>query len=86
MCKDCGKGFETESKNKSFCDDCVKRRKRERWQRKNEENKKPKFSTKKLSIREVVKMLDKYNKKHNTNYSYGYFVYLLENEKINLKR
>lgn len=83
-CKQCGKEFETESKNKTFCDICVKNRQLERWRKKNALYKKKKPNAKKPTIKQVIKAMDKYNKIHNTNYSYGYFVYLLENEKVQI--
>lgn len=35
-----------------------------------------------MSIREVIKVMEKYNKIHKTHYTYGQFVALMEGGKI----
>ena len=82
----CGSKYESTSNNAKYCPECRKQREREYWRQKSESFKKPsKIKRKSIPLGRVVRMLDKYNKVHNTRYSYGYFVYLLESGKIETK-
>ncbi len=85
-CKDCGCKFYAKTKHKAFCEDCIKRHRKESLK---EESKKhikpeneaapasPKRKKKAKSLNQILSDLERYNKKHKTILSYGEYVSLL---------
>lgn len=87
-CIDCGKVHEAKAKSNLRCDEC-----RKAWANRQSKNYKDRkwlqtqtvkrgTTRPKMSIREVVKAIEKHNKIHNTRYTYGQFVALMEGGKI----
>lgn len=68
-CMYCEKEFESKRK-RSVCDDC----RIGRPKKKNPEAAKPKVKkAEPLSVIECARIVDRYNREHGTNYSYGNF-------------
>ena len=81
ICPECNKVFRTDKCNKRYCDDCRKRN-RVSFERKiAEECKKQKMFHRVLPnvipVREFTAIIERYNHKHKTHYSYGQFVLML---------
>ncbi len=89
-CQECKLTFKTDKKLQRLCPGCRKRLLREKRLLENINNKKP-SKTKaspgipRLSIKQVCKILRKYNKSHNTKYTYGQFVNLIYMGQIDLE-
>lgn len=94
-CKDCKKTFRTESNHTRLCPTCkkahdaeTKRRKREY---ENEQSKKPirqvfhRVLPETIPIREFTAIIERYNRKHNTRYTYGQFQLMMFYGKISNK-
>lgn len=83
ICKDCGKEFEHPSQFKRLCPECdnLGRKKSSERQR----AKRRAAKTRNLSINQIIALLEEYNRKHGTKYTYGQFVELAESGKINVK-
>ena len=90
-CIDCGCTFKALTRKALRCEACKKNimyqyRKRKRaWERElNRKNELPHLRPK-MSIAEVLKEQEKYNKEHKTHISYGRFVLMLEGANGNNK-
>ena len=72
-CDDCGKTFRTDSGDARLCRNCEKKRLEaaELDRRKKKQKRKPKKSYDIISIKRFVYLLDRYNERHNTRYTYG---------------
>lgn len=72
-CDDCGKTFRTDSGETRLCRSCEKKRLEaaELDGRKKKQKRKPKQSYDIISIKRFVSLLDRYNERHNTRYTYG---------------
>lgn len=68
QCEQCHKHYYTPRENSTVCENCKK-------QSGEKANKKPKGSGIKCP-HEILRRMEKYNKKHNTNLSYGYYVFI----------
>ena len=86
ICQDCGITFDAKARSNLRCENCKKA-----WAKQQSKNCKYRNQLKtvkqvkarpNMSIREVVKAMEKYNKIHNTRYTYGRFVALMEGGKI----
>lgn len=88
ICQDCGITFDAKARSNLRCEKCKKAW--ANWQSKNckyrsrlqAQTLKRGTTRPKMSIREVVKAIEKHNKIHNTRYTYGKFVALMEGGKI----
>ena len=88
ICTDCGVTFDAKAKHNLRCDACKKA-----WANQQSKNYRDRCLMKtktiqrvkirpRMSIREVIKVMEKYNKEHHTHYTYGQFVALMESGKI----
>lgn len=88
ICRDCGITFDAKARSNLRCEKCKKA-----WanqQSKNNKGRKrlqtqtvKRVKTRpKMSIREVLIALEKYNREHKTHLSYGQFVALMEGGRI----
>jgi tRNA(Ile2) C34 agmatinyltransferase TiaS len=87
ICTDCGVTFEAKAKHNLRCDAC-----RKAWA--NEQNKRYRdrnriqtqavlYKTRpKMSIREVIRAMEKYNRENHTHLTYGQYVMLMESGKL----
>lgn len=83
-CIDCGKVHEAKAKSNLRCDEC--RKDWANWQNKNYKDRKrlqtqtaKRVKTRpKMSIKEVIRAMEKYNREHKTHFSYGQFVQKME--------
>ena len=88
-CKHCGKAFKTDRKKVVICTECKKANKRKLDNERNSAYKSPKLEIKRkaktyISLFAMVKIIEAYNQKHGTHYTYGKFVSALEQGKINI--
>ena len=90
-CIDCKCEFIAYGSQALRCPECKKEHLRrskaasQSWYRSVEYKKaKAKKKPPKMTIREILKEMDKYNKKHKTHYTYGKFVALLEGGEIDV--
>lgn len=88
ICRDCGITFDAKARSNLRCEKCKKA-----WANRQSKNYKERNRVKiqesrrvitrpKMSIREVIRAMEKYNKIHKTHYTYGQFVALMEGGKI----
>ena len=87
ICQDCGITFDAKARSNLRCEKCKKA-----WAKRQSRNYKDrnrvKLKTKiyrtrpSMSIREVIRAMEKYNREHNTYLSYGQFVQKMEAGKI----
>lgn len=76
QCEQCHKYYYTPRENSTICDTCKSENddvKKEKNISKAKRNVNP---TNIKSIYEILRCMEAYNEKHNTNLSYGYYVYL----------
>lgn len=75
-CIECGKEYTAGQHNTKWCKDCVVigRQKRDAECRKRRRNATKAHDKPKTTIYDVLAQLDRYNKEHNTNLSYGHFI------------
>ena len=89
-CKHCGQKFETTGRRTQLCDVCKSKRKTENTKRQNSLYKKPKVKDHILkdgiSLREYTAIIERYNQKHRTSYTYGQFTSLVRAGKIRLSQ
>lgn len=83
ICKTCGKKFEHQSQFKRLCSECEGFSRRAADKRSREKRKLKK--TRDISIDQMVSIIEEYNRKHGTKYTYGQFVELAESGKIKVK-
>ena len=80
-CADCGQIFKTNNKRVKLCALCKKKHKEETNRKTNNLHKRVKPKSIKCkgsySLTECITLLEKYNKKNNTQLSYGKFVELM---------
>ena len=76
-CIRCGLVFRTPDENTKVCPGC------EKFSQKNRKRKKRKPAD--LSLLNVTRMLETYNNKHHTQYTYGQFINLISLNQINLE-
>ena len=88
-CINCGVTFDAKSQGNLRCDEC-----RKEWARQQSKNYRDKCRSKaektiqrvkirpRMSIREVIKAIEKYNRENHTHLTYGQFVMLMESGKI----
>ena len=75
-CVHCGKLFRNDKKYGTVCPDCTRERKREQNRsykaaaREREKNK----QSPAITILEMARKIEKYNREHKTNYTYGQFM------------
>lgn len=89
QCIDCPTIFTAYSSKALRCEECraahLRRNKaaaQARYRSTNYVSAKAKKTTPHLTIGEVLKAMERYNKEHNTHYTYGQFVALMEGGKI----
>lgn len=72
-CADCGKTFRTDSGDARLCRSCEKKRLEaaELDGRKKKQKRKQSRSYDIIPIKRFVSLLDRYNERHNTRYTYG---------------
>ena len=72
-CADCGKTFRTDSGDTRLCLSCEKKRlaAAKNYGRKKKRKRKQSRSYDIISIKRFVSLLDRYNERHNTRYTYG---------------
>lgn len=89
-CKDCGLTFRTDRPREKLCSSCRAKHKREKILEERAKWKRPKNNiynmtgTPALSINEIVRVISIYNQEHNTDYTYGRFVFAMQEGKIKL--
>ena len=81
-CTQCGKEYYTNSPRKRICKKCEKVNRAENIRKTNELYKvyTPRKKAKFKSIYQVIRDVEKYNKEHGTNLSYGKYVLLMGGE------
>ena len=78
-CKRCGKEFTHWNSYKSYCDECIVEKDRERQRKRYaSKHRKPKPSVERKSISDVLKEMKAYNEAHGTCLSYGQYVLIKE--------
>ena len=89
-CTACGKEYRTKAKRMRYCDQCKEEKKRLRHKSANIEFKKPKTKLSRLPIDidliTLVRLIDRYNQREGTYYSYGQFMELVRCKKIDLRK
>jgi len=89
VCKHCKKAFKSETRKGYVCKECKKANKRKLDRERQKEQKTPtkerkrKFKTD-ISLFDMVKIIEAYNRTHGTKYTYGKFVSALERGEIEL--
>ena len=77
VCRQCGKVFKTDNEREKICLSCKLHNKRVDNQRRASQHKKPKvkrnFLAEAIPIREFTGIIERYNQRHGTRYSYGQF-------------
>jgi predicted ATP-dependent serine protease len=86
-CVDCLRGFVAYNGNALRCPECrksnaIQQQRELRAMQKAKAEYSRKGSNPKMSIGEVIKAMERYNKAHHTHYTYGQFVSLMEGGKI----
>ena len=86
-CAECGEVFETESRFVKLCDNCRRRNEKESSERQRNAYKKqiskPKINTyNALPVEKFVKLVDRYNRRYGTRFSYGQIMLKLQNGQI----
>lgn len=88
VCRQCGKVFRTDNERVKICLSCKLHNKRLDNQYRARQHKKPKvkrnFLAEAIPIREFTGIIERYNQRHKTRYSYGQFVALVNQEKIEI--
>ena len=85
-CKDCNLIFRTDNDKVTVCPSCKHKAEREYQKAYREQLKKIKKQTlEAIPLREYTAIIENYNKKHKTNYTYGQFTLLVNCGKINFK-
>ena len=88
VCRQCGKVFRTDNERVRICLSCKKYNKRLDVKQRVEMLKKPKvknnFLAKTIPIREYSRIIERYNQRHNTRYTYGQFEALVNQGKIDI--
>ena len=88
ICTDCGVTFEAKAKHRLRCDACRKAWANQQSKNYRDRNRMQVQTVKRvktrpmMSIREVIRAMEKYNKENYTHYTYGQFVALMEEGKI----
>lgn len=88
ICTDCGVAFDAKAKHNLRCEKCKKAWANQQSKNYKDRNRLQTQTVKrvetrpKMSIREVIRAMEKYNKIHKTHYTYGQFVALMEGGKI----
>ena len=87
-CCRCKCEYKSSAKKSYVCPDCKRERERATLKQRNENCKKPKViahyrPAADVGIFRFVRIVDRYNTEHGTSYSYGKFVQLVSNRKIN---
>lgn len=91
-CKDCGKVFRTDKKRATVCGECKSYKTAVKNKKKNEEYRsikippraENKYERETDALFEYVRHVDRYNKEHGTQYTYGQFEDKLHNGKIKI--
>jgi hypothetical protein len=86
-CIDCGKEFTAKAHNAKRCKECIIIHDRER-KRKNYKRKKNSLKTcnkPKMSINDILRQLNRYNKRHKTCLTYGQFIQIKDRRVKNVK-
>lgn len=92
VCLQCGGSFESVSKDKRICDSCKEKNARFAREREYKANKKPKPKPAKvrptadIELIPLVRLIDRYNERNGTCYSYGKFMQLVRLKKINIRK
>lgn len=80
-CKNCGVKFETCKVRVNMCDACKRFYETKRYEKKSiQEIHASGFPP--INIKQITRLLTRYNEKHNKNYSYGEFVEYMREGKI----
>ena len=89
ICVDCGKVVTAYNKTRQRCPECALIRRKETHKEWMESTKKPRQKKPKavkmkppMTIGEVIKAMEKYNKEHKTHYTYGQYVSLMEGGRL----
>ncbi len=85
-CKHCGLIFETDKARAYVCPTCQKKTKAKNQVsfKKEVESKTKKKESPAVTILEMAKKIENYNREHKTNYSYGQYMELVNSGKIRL--
>ena len=89
QCKCCGAEFKTDRLRVKICDLCKVENKKLSYKKSNENYKKPKLKNFRpaadIELMPLLRIIDRYNEKNGTCYSYGKFMQLVYDKKINIK-
>ena len=87
-CINCGVTFNAKSQGNLRCDECRKEWARQQSRNYRDRNRVQTEMVKqvkirpRMSIREVIRVMEKYNRENHTHYTYGQFVALMEGGKL----
>lgn len=84
-CERCGIEFQHTNCRKKYCEPCREIIKRERNRKHMQTKRHPeKNQTFNIPLRKVIYLLERYNTKHKTHYSYGNFIKMLNTGEIQI--
>ena len=88
-CKHCGKIFRTDKARAYVCPTCLKKNVRDhldsyRQEAKREDEKRKKKNTASIPLMDMLKIIENYNRKNGTSYTYGKFEELVNSGKIKI--
>lgn len=92
VCKQCGEEFESGNDKKALCDSCREENRRIQQERQRVANKKPTIKPAKprptadIELMHMVRIIDRYNEQNGTHYSYGKFMQLIADKKIDWRK
>lgn len=83
-CERCSVDFDHTNHRKKYCNTCRETVRRE-INRKNMRSKRKPKKALNLPLNKAIAILEAYNRKHNTNYTYGQFINLISQDLIKLE-